>query len=195
MNEEEARERVEKYIKKFEGKALDCIAIGTVLNLLEKKDKEIENYKTLLAQSTAKRVITSLKDSEKSKEDLEMLDAGWKIELEKKDEIIKNQSYTNKKMRKKLQGYRKLLKLKERQLKKKDKQIEQYQNMLATNDMLHVLECEKKDKIIDLMAEEFENLKLAYFKKEDGGEFMGKYRTYNKNDWKQYFKEKVENGR
>lgn len=34
-------------------------------------------------------------------------------------------------------------------LKKKDKQIEQYQNMLATNDMLHVLECEKKDKIID----------------------------------------------
>lgn len=26
--------------------------------------------------------------------------------------------------------------------------------MLATNDMLHVLECEKKDKIIDLMAKE-----------------------------------------
>ena len=36
---------------------------------------------------------------------------------------------------------------------KKDKQIEQYINMLATNDMLHVLECEKKDKIIDEMAE------------------------------------------
>ena len=36
----------------------------------------------------------------------------------------------------------------------KDKQIERYQNMLATNDMLHVLECEKKDKIIDLMAKE-----------------------------------------
>lgn len=39
-------------------------------------------------------------------------------------------------------------------LENKDKQIEQYQNMLATNDMLHVLECEKKDKIIDLMAKE-----------------------------------------
>ena len=38
-------------------------------------------------------------------------------------------------------------------LKEKDKQIEQYQNMLATNDMLHVIECENKDKIIDLMAE------------------------------------------
>jgi len=37
-------------------------------------------------------------------------------------------------------------------IKKKDKQIEQYINMLATNDMLHVLECEQKDKIIDLMA-------------------------------------------
>lgn len=36
---------------------------------------------------------------------------------------------------------------------RKDEQIEQYINMLATNDMLHVLECEKKDKIIDLMAE------------------------------------------
>ena len=39
-------------------------------------------------------------------------------------------------------------------LKEKDKQIEQYQNMLATNDMLHVIECENKDKIIDLMAEQ-----------------------------------------
>ena len=56
------------------------------------------------------------------------------------------------------------------------------------------IELQKKDKIINLMAEEFENLKLAYFKKEDGGEFMGKYRTYNKNDWKQYFERKVENG-
>ena len=39
-------------------------------------------------------------------------------------------------------------------LKEKDKQIEEYQNMLATNDMLHVIECENKDKIIDLMAEQ-----------------------------------------
>ena len=38
-------------------------------------------------------------------------------------------------------------------IKKKDKQIEKYQNMLVTNDMLHVIECENKNKIIDLMAE------------------------------------------
>ena len=39
------------------------------------------------------------------------------------------------------------------ELEKKDKQIEQYLNMLATNDMLHVLECEKKDKIIKELEE------------------------------------------
>ena len=37
-------------------------------------------------------------------------------------------------------------------LEKKNRQIEQYQNMLATNDMLHVLESQKKDKQIDLMS-------------------------------------------
>ena len=52
-------------------------------------------------------------------------------------------------------------------------------------------EIEKKDKIIDLMTEKFENLRIAYFKKEDGGEFMGNYTPYNKNDWKQYFEKKL----
>lgn len=33
-------------------------------------------------------------------------------------------------------------------IKKKDKQIERYINILATNDMLHVKECEEKDNII-----------------------------------------------
>ena len=42
MNEKEARERVEKYIKSFNGNALDCVAIGTVLTLLENKDKIID---------------------------------------------------------------------------------------------------------------------------------------------------------
>ena len=37
------------------------------------------------------------------------------------------------------------------ELKSKDKQIDRYQNMLATNDMLHVMECENKDKIIEKM--------------------------------------------
>lgn len=53
-------------------------------------------------------------------------------------------------------------------------------------------ELKKKDKIIDLMTEKFENLRIAYLKKEDGGEFMEKYTPYNKNDWKQYFEKEVE---
>lgn len=44
------------------------------------------------------------------------------------------------------------------EIKNKDKQIEQYQNMLATNDMLHVIECEKKDTLINTMQAEFERL-------------------------------------
>lgn len=41
-----------------------------------------------------------------------------------------------------------------KELKKKDKQIEKYQNMLVTNDMLHIKGSQEKDKIIDLMAEQ-----------------------------------------
>ena len=44
--------------------------------------------------------------------------------IEKQDKIIKGQSYTNKKMRKKLNGYKRLFKLKVRQLEKRDKEIE-----------------------------------------------------------------------
>ena len=41
-----------------------------------------------------------------------------------------------------------------KELKKKDKQIERYQNMLVTNDLLHIKESQEKDKIIDLMSEQ-----------------------------------------
>ena len=50
-------------------------------------------------------------------------------------------------------------------LENKDKQIEQYQNMLATNDMLHVRECEKKDKIIYEIAKS--NVKLKGYDVEE----------------------------
>ena len=82
-------------------------------------------------------------------------------------------------------------------LEKKDKQIEQYQNMLATNDMLHVLECEKKDKIIDELEDIFYNYQLCEYELTDC--------TYRKCEYiaddeispckdciKQYFEKKVE---
>ncbi len=43
-------------------------------------------------------------------------------------------------------------KLIKKYIEEKDKQIEQYQNMLATNDMIHIRKCENKDKIIDSMV-------------------------------------------
>ena len=55
MNEEEAKERVEKYIKSFNGNALDCVAIGTVLNLLEKKDRIIN----LMAEEISKSILNT----------------------------------------------------------------------------------------------------------------------------------------
>lgn len=83
-------------------------------------------------------------------------------------------------------------------LEKKDKQIEQYQNMLATNDMLHVLECEKKDKIIDEMSKFIEKRidECPYdFWIEIEKELNCKEceEDYSK-CWKQYFERKVEDG-
>ena len=63
-------------------------AIETVLNMLKEKDSEIERLEQTLARNIARNVTSSMKKSAKSKEDLEMLNAGWQIELEKKDKII-----------------------------------------------------------------------------------------------------------
>ena len=55
MNEKEAIERVEKYIKSFNGNALDCVAIGTVLTLLEKKDKQIDEMAKEINKITSEK--------------------------------------------------------------------------------------------------------------------------------------------
>ena len=52
-------------------------------------------------------------------------------------------------------------------------------------------ELKKKDKIIDLMAEFLGEKDMGYYKKEEGGEFLGIMRRYSKEDWKQYFERKV----
>ena len=79
-------------------------------------------------------------------------------------------------------------------LKEKDKQIEQYQNMLATNDMLHVIECENKDKIIDLMANEIANNITNTCPLEDYNYDLNCENKCNDNYkecWKQYFENKA----
>ena len=62
--------------------------IETALNMLKEKDKEITDLKQALARNIAKNFTSSMKESAKSKEDLEMLNKGWQIELEKKDKQI-----------------------------------------------------------------------------------------------------------
>ena len=77
-------------------------AIETVLNMLKEnsaeiqqknielaeKNAEIEKYKKLLADNLAKNLNDSIKAKEKANTDLEFLNLGWKIELEKKDKMI-----------------------------------------------------------------------------------------------------------
>ena len=68
-------------------------AIETVLNLLEKKDEEIEKYKMMLAENCARTLNSNLKQKHKHEEDLEALHLGWKEEIEKKDKIIDEMAY------------------------------------------------------------------------------------------------------
>ena len=102
--EQEAIEKLEYYLKNsaykrensdfFKNGGWEIVdleipkAIETVLNMLKEKDKEIEELKQALARNIAKNFTSSMKESAKSKEDLEMLNKGWQIELEKKDKQI-----------------------------------------------------------------------------------------------------------
>lgn len=77
-------------------------AIETVLNMLKEnsaeihqkntelaeKNAEIEKYKKLLADNLARELNNSIKAKEKADTDLNDLDKGWKVELEKKDKMI-----------------------------------------------------------------------------------------------------------
>ena len=62
--------------------------IKELQDMLKEKDKEIEKLKQALARNIAKNFTSSMKESAKSKEDLEMLNKGWQIELEKKNKQI-----------------------------------------------------------------------------------------------------------
>ena len=62
--------------------------IETVLNMLKEKDEEIEKLKQALARNIAKNITSNMKETAKAKEDLEMLNQGWQMELEKKNKQI-----------------------------------------------------------------------------------------------------------
>ena len=62
--------------------------IETLLSMLKEKDAEIEKYKKLLADNLAKCVNDHIKAKHKADTDLEYLNIGWQLELEKKDKMI-----------------------------------------------------------------------------------------------------------
>lgn len=90
--QKEAVERLNNYkehiLKCGNKKSKHFKSVVIVLNMLKEKDAEIEKLKQALARNIAKNFTSIMKESAKSKEDLEMLNAGWQIELEKKDKII-----------------------------------------------------------------------------------------------------------
>lgn len=63
-------------------------SIKTVLNMLKEKEAEIEKYKKLLADNLARNLNDSIKAKEKADTDLDDLNKGWQLELEKKDKMI-----------------------------------------------------------------------------------------------------------
>ena len=71
--------------------------------------------------------------------------------------------------------------------------------MLATNDMLHVLECEKKDKIINEIIGFFATRTWATCPNEDCGANLDCENRCSNDDsiyeecWKMYFEREVEN--
>ena len=80
------------------------------------------------------------------------------------------------------------------ELKKKDKQIEKYQNMLVTNDILHVKESQEKDEIIDLMWYEITNSIVNTCPLEDYNYDLDCENRCNDNYkecWKKYFENKA----
>ena len=81
-----------------------------------------------------------------------------------------------------------------KELKEKDKQIEKYQNMLATNDLLHIKKSQEKDKIIDLMLDEITNSIVNTCPLEDYNYDLDCENRCNDNYrecWKEYFENKA----
>lgn len=129
-------------------------ALETVLNMLKEKDAEIEKYKKLLADNLARELNNSIKAKEKADTDLDDLNKGWQVELEKYKQL-----------------YNKAL---------DDAVITAHDNM-------------KKDKMIDLMAEEMK--KRATCPLDDYNydlDCENKCNNNTKECWKQYFERKVE---
>lgn len=117
-------------------------SVGTVLNLITKLQKENEKLNLMIAKSTAQRVLTDIKHSKKSNEDLEMLAKGYDIEIQKlqKENEEKDQEIT--KYKNMYKSEHDIHNTRNEQLDRKERGIIKVKQQLI-----------EKDKQIDLMAE------------------------------------------
>lgn len=98
VNDMQYFSKVLNVIKKQSKEIEELIQRNKDLEEIEKEHKEengrlreeLEKYQSLLAKSTADRVVTSIKDNKKTKEDLEMLNEGWKIKLKEIVDLYNN---------------------------------------------------------------------------------------------------------
>ena len=141
--QEEAVRRLNRYIIYIKScgntQSKHFKAVVIVLNMLKEKDAEIEKYNKLLADNLAKDLNNSIKAKHKADTDLDDLDKGWKVELEKKDKMIDL-------MTEQLSGMAIWNNEKEESLILKDKkEVKQHFARKATNDGQERQKCRRKE--------------------------------------------------
>lgn len=161
--EQEAIERLEKRIKDNEDYKTtqvwltdDVSAVYTVLSMLKEKDREIEHQIEKRNNQKAELAILNEKQKEMNK-------------------LINTVS-----------SYKGMLKKEQKDNKEKEKEIDCLKKAGKATEEVYKRELEKKDKIIDLMAEQLAGLTIWNNEKEEPT-ILG-----DREDVKQYFKEIAE---
>lgn len=113
---------------------------------LAEKNAEIEKYKKLLADNLAKNLNDSIKAKEKADTDLDDLNKGWQVELEKYKQLY-NKALDDSV----ITAHDNMKKDKEIQFQKDINKTEKDRHKQAEKSMKGQIE--KKDKMLDLMAE------------------------------------------
>ena len=107
--------------------------------------------------------------------------------LKEKDEEIEFQKDINKQEKDRHKQAEKSLKGQIKKLKTDFKIVDQECSRLERKEA-------KQDKMIDLILEFLSEIDLGYYTKEECGEVLDIMRKYNKEDWKQYFEKRLEDG-
>ena len=141
--------------------------LETVLNMQKEKDAEIEKYKKLLADNLAKNLNDSIKAKEKADTDIDDLNKGWQVELEKYKQLYNKAlddsvitAHDNMKKDKEIKFLKDINKQEKDRHKQSEKSLKGQIKILKRDFKIVDQECSrlerkeaKQDKMIDLMAE------------------------------------------